>query len=118
MKRTSAMPLPGTSSTVTPWPVPDGRGFWGGWGPLPGPWLEPGFHERGFLDLPLNTGVMGDLIDHFNDMLRDLAATSTAPLVYVDVRGALRNDLTNQVYREDWDNELHPKRKASRPSRG
>ena len=89
-------------------PVPDGRGFWGGWGPLPGPRLEPGFHERGFLDLPLNTGVMGDLIDHFNDMLRDLAATSTAPLVYVDVRGALRNDLTNQVYREDSDNELHP----------
>ena len=23
--------------------LPDGRGFWGGWGPLPGPWLQPGF---------------------------------------------------------------------------
>ena len=23
------------------YPVPDGRGFLGGWGPLPGPWLEP-----------------------------------------------------------------------------
>src|SRR5215470_17645715 len=32
------------------YPVPDGRGFWGGW-PFPGPWLEPGFREKNFQDL-------------------------------------------------------------------
>ena len=30
------------------YPVPDGRGFLGGWWLLPGPWLEPGFREKGF----------------------------------------------------------------------
>ena len=27
-------------------PVPDGRGFLGGWAFLPGPWLEPGFRQK------------------------------------------------------------------------
>ena len=34
------------------YPVPDGRGFLGGWWFLPGPWLEPGFREKGFARLP------------------------------------------------------------------
>src|SRR5262249_13983636 len=33
------------------YPVPDGRGFLGGRGPLPGPWLEPGFREKFFTNL-------------------------------------------------------------------
>jgi lysophospholipase L1-like esterase len=28
------------------YPVPDGRGFLGGWGPLPGPWLQPSFNRK------------------------------------------------------------------------
>jgi lysophospholipase L1-like esterase len=27
--------------------IPDGSGVLGGWGPLPGPWLRPGFIEKG-----------------------------------------------------------------------
>jgi hypothetical protein len=30
------------------YPIPDGSGVLGGWGPLPGPWLRPGFIEKGF----------------------------------------------------------------------
>lgn len=38
--------------------VPDGDGVLGGWGPLPGPWLRPGFIEKGFNDLAANTELM------------------------------------------------------------
>jgi hypothetical protein len=33
------------------YPVPDGRGFLGGWWRLPGPWLQPGFRRKGHSDL-------------------------------------------------------------------
>src|SRR5204863_9248595 len=36
-------------------PVPDGRGFMGGWWALPGPWLKPGFTKKGHLDQAANT---------------------------------------------------------------
>lgn len=86
--------------------VPDGRGFLGGWGPLPGPWLEPGFSEKGFADLKANTLTIRTLIDRFNDMLRDLATLKGFEHVtWVD----LRNTLTSGPnYRSDWGNELHP----------
>ena len=50
--------------------VPDGRGFLGGFGFLPGPWLQPGFHRKGHRDLDGNIVVMQELIDRFNAMLR------------------------------------------------
>ena len=88
-------------------PVPDGRGFLGGWGPLPGPWLKPGFDEKRFPQLfPQNTGMMADIIDRFNDMLAQLAADPAFPnVVYVDLRGTLTNGAN---YKDDWANELHP----------
>lgn len=49
--------------------VPDGDGVLGGWGPLPGPWLRPGFIEKGFNDLKANTVTMEILMDRFNDMV-------------------------------------------------
>jgi hypothetical protein len=86
--------------------VPDGRGFAGGWGPLPGPWLEPGFRDKGFEDRKATTRMAADLIDRFNDMLATVVATPGFGHVhYLDLRGTLRNDA---AYKTWWANELHP----------
>lgn len=86
--------------------VPDGRGFLGGWGPLPGPWLEPGFRGKGFPDLKANTKTVHALIDRFNDMLRALVALPEFGHVrWVDLRGTLSS---GPKYKDDWGNELHP----------
>jgi hypothetical protein len=86
-------------------PVPDGRGFLGGFWLLPGPWLKPGFDEKGFTDLSKNTAIMRDLIGRFNVMLK--AATAPFSHVhYLDLRSTLPND---SRYKTFWANELHPK---------
>jgi hypothetical protein len=91
-------------------PVPDGRGFLGGWGPLPGPWLEPGFREKGFEDLDVTTRMVGDLIDRLNRMLRDVAGAAGFEHVrYLDLRGTLS---AGPAYRTWWANELHPTRRG------
>jgi len=88
------------------YPVPDGRGFLGGWWQLPGPWLKPGFQRKGHDDLAKNTTLIGALIDRFNTML---AAVSGLPAFahvhYLDLRGTLKHDGT---YKKHWANELHP----------
>jgi len=90
------------------YPVPDGRGFWGGW-PFPGPWLEPGFQEKLFTDLRKNIALLHDLIDRFNAMLAALAKEpGLANVLYVDLRGTLSTKLENDDYKQWWDNELHP----------
>src|SRR5687768_12316470 len=61
--------------------VPDGRGVFGGWGLLPGPWLEPGFRRKGYSDLARR---------------RDLTTV---------LRGTLR---WGDGYKADWANEMHP----------
>jgi len=86
--------------------VPDGRGFLGGFGPFPGPWLEPGFRKKGYRDLQSNKAVMAGLIDRFNAMVSSISATPQFRHVqYVDLRRLLRNDAS---YKQDWANELHP----------
>ena len=85
-------------------PVPDGRGFLGGFLFLPGPWLEPGFREKGFDDLARNTAIMETLLNRFNAMLQS-AAAEFDHVHYVDLRQTLRND---NRYRTYWANELHP----------
>ena len=89
------------------YPVPDGRGFMGGWGPLPGPWLEPGFREKGFEVLKERTEIMINLIDRFNLTIKSVTNLSqfAGNVTYVDLRGTLKNDST---YKKDWANELHP----------
>lgn len=47
-------------------PVPDGRGFWG---LLSGPWLAPGFEQKGYYDLAQRKASSRQLIDAFNVML-------------------------------------------------
>jgi hypothetical protein len=92
-------------------PVPDGRGFAGGW-PFPGPWLRPGFHQKGFLNQGQNTAIVGELIDRFNSMVRQVAADVRFPHVrYIDLRGTLP---TGASYMEWWGNELHPTKRGFR----
>jgi lysophospholipase L1-like esterase len=94
------------------WPVPDGRGVAGGAGPLPGPWLRPGFHQKGFLNPNQNKETMRVLIDRFNRMVKRVTADPRFPHVrFVDLRGALPN---TAAYQEWWANELHPTRKGFR----
>jgi hypothetical protein len=92
------------------YPVPDGRGFLGGWGPLPGPWLEPGFRDKGFEDLQERIRLAKQLIDHFNTMVRRVVALSEFPHVkYVNLRGTLS---VGPDYETWWANELHPTKRG------
>lgn len=94
------------------YPVPDGRGFWGGW-PFPGPWLEPGFREKLFNDLQARVDLMHDIIDKFNNMLANLVQDPAFSNVhYLNLRGTLSTDLANDAYQDWWDNELHPTEKG------
>ena len=88
------------------YPVPDGRGFLGGWWKLPGPWLQPGFRRKGHDDLGKNTVLIGELIDRFNVMLATVSALPQFGHVhYLDLRGTLKRDGN---YKKYWANELHP----------
>jgi hypothetical protein len=90
------------------YPVPDGRGFLGGW-PFPGPWLQPGFREKGYSDLPQTVQQMRLVIDRFNDGLRGLEAEPACVNVhYLNLRGTLSSALAADAYQADWANELHP----------
>lgn len=88
--------------------VPDGRGFAGGWGPLPGPWLEPGFRRKGYdyETLSITKPIVANLIDRFNLMLGGLAGKSPfAHVYYLDLRNTLSS---GSKYKDSWANELHP----------
>lgn len=88
------------------YPVPDGRGFAGGWWQLPGPWLKPAFQRKGHDNLEKNTQVIVKLIDRFNVMLASVSALPEfAHVHYLDLRGTLKHDTT---YKQHWANELHP----------
>ena len=88
-------------------PVPDGRGYLGGFGFLPGPWLEPGFRAKGYEDLAERVAIAEVLIDVFHDALARLAgAAGFEHVQLVDLRPLLSNALDR--YRADWGNELHP----------
>lgn len=97
------------------YPVPDGRGFLGGW-PFPGPWLDPGFQEKNFAKDPTSflenrIAMMQVLMDKFNAMLKQLNThTDLAHIHYIDLRGTLSNKLTD--YKDWWANELHPSEKG------
>jgi lysophospholipase L1-like esterase len=99
------------------YPVPDGRGFLGGWGPLPGPWLDPGFREKGFADKSpqdrqRRIAIARDLIERFNTMIASLPSIPDFSHVrYVDLRNTLRTD---NRYKDWWANELHPTERGFR----
>lgn len=90
--------------------VPDGRGFLGGW-PFPGPWLDPGFREKNFSDLPTRIAMMQAMMDRFNTMVKSLPSQEALGHVqYIDLRGTLSNRLAD--YQDWWANELHPTEKG------
>jgi hypothetical protein len=86
------------------YPVPDGRGFFGGW-PFPGPWLEPGFREKNFKIVRKRIDLMHELMDRFNGMVTALKLPG-ATIHYIDLRNNLSTDPAE--YKEWWANELHP----------
>jgi lysophospholipase L1-like esterase len=89
------------------YPVPDGRGYLGGWWFLPGPWFEPGFRVKGFGIIQERINIVKDLIDLFNEMLQTIASRPEFEHVhFVDVRKTLST--LPDKYQADWDNELHP----------
>jgi len=93
------------------YPIADGRGYWGGWWKLPGPWLEPGFREKGFVDPARMDKILTTMIDTFNKMLVRVAAEPAfAHVTFVDLRGTLPK--TPSQYKKWWDNELHPTKKG------
>jgi lysophospholipase L1-like esterase len=93
------------------YPVPDGRGFWGGWSLLPGPWLEPGFRAKGYDSLDERKQWARELITRFNDMLESLPVIPEYSHVrYVKLLGTLSGEDAN--YKDWWDNELHPTKKG------
>lgn len=92
------------------YPVPDGRGFLGGWGPLPGPWLAPSLNAKSFTDLTEKKQIAAGILDLYNDMLAEFVQRPTSSHVhYVDLRGTLS---TGDDYRDYWSNELHPTRRG------
>jgi hypothetical protein len=92
------------------YPVPDGRGFFGGWSLLPGPWLEPGFRRKGYSDMTERKKICVALIDRFNEMLKGIAGKAPfAHVKFLDLRKTLS---TGADYKTWWDNELHPTKKG------
>ena len=91
------------------YPVPDGRGYLGGFWLLPGPWMEPGFRQKGYRDLAERAAIARTLIDRFNGVLASLPGERGLTHVRVaDLRGALPGALAGGRYRRWWENELHP----------
>lgn len=94
------------------YPVPDGRGFLGGWAFLPGPWLQPGFRQKGFGNLETTKAMAKALIDRFNAMLEKVVMIPAfAHVSFIDLRGSLP---TGSAYKTWWANELHPTHKGFR----
>lgn len=91
-------------------PVPDGRDFLGGWGPLPGPWLEPGFRQKGYVNMAARIAITHELIGRLNTMLETVAGLEPfAHVRYIDLRNTLS---TGDDYKTWWANELHPTEKG------
>ena len=89
------------------YPVPDGRGFLGGWWKLPGPWLKPGFERKGHADLQTNKKLLVELIDRFNVMIASVCSLPEFSHVHhLDLRGTLKRDPA--TYKKHWADELHP----------
>lgn len=90
-------------------PVPDGRGVLGGWWFLPGPWMQPGFRDKGFRDnqLQKRKAILVDLLQTFHRMLREL--TTLPDFSHVHFVDLAPDSLpTDSNYKKFWANELHP----------
>jgi len=95
------------------YPVPDGRGYMGGWWVLPGPWLEPGFREKGYTEMTVRIEIARTLIERLNSMLQDISKLPAfaSYVTYINLMGTLS---TGSNYKKYWANELHPTSKGFR----
>jgi len=95
------------------YPVPDGRGYAGGFWLLPGPWLEPGFRRKGYHELSERANLMVTMVDRFNGVLCDVAGSpGLAHVRHLDLRGTLSNQIQGQDYKKWWRDEMHPTRQG------
>lgn len=88
--------------------IPDGRGWGGGFGPLPGPWLDPSLTRKGYdrtKHADRRRTAINQMIDAFNEMLKALVA-EVPNIFHVDLRGTLASN--------EWANELHPSQEGFR----
>ncbi|MGQ0648959.1 MAG: GDSL-type esterase/lipase family protein [Gemmatimonadaceae bacterium] len=93
------------------YPIPDGRGYKWGFLTFAGPWLQPGFHQKGFRNQKENAALMVELMDRFNAMMASLKGVpSLGHVRHVDLRGVLSASPSN--YEKYWDNELHPTKRG------
>ena len=67
--------------------------------PCAGPWLKPGFDDRGWADVNVNAGIVRDLLERFASLLDNLEQHH-ANFIHVRTQGTLASG--------DWANELHP----------
>jgi hypothetical protein len=98
------------------YPIPDGRGYAGGWGFLPGPWFKPYFEQKGYNAVTENAATLKVLVDRFNSIIEAIPKQPGYEHVcYVPVKGTLSPQLVPpQQYQSDWGNELHPTRTGFR----
>jgi hypothetical protein len=76
-------------------PIPNGVRV-----PCAGPWLRPGFQDRGWTDVNVNRGIIKQLLLQLAAMLDVFAGDAKKNFVHVRTQGTLIDT--------DWDNELHP----------
>jgi hypothetical protein len=76
-------------------PIPNNVGL-----PCAGPWLYPGFQDRGWTDVNVNRGIIKQLLLQHAAMLDVFAGDAKKNFVHVRTQGTLSD--------ADWDNELHP----------
>lgn len=92
------------------YPVADGRGIFGGWWALPGPWLDPGFRQKGYPEGAGRYEITMDLINRFNEMQ---AALTQLPafrhVTHVNLCGTLP---AKPDHKRWWADELHPTREG------
>lgn len=98
------------------YPVPDGRGFLGGWGFLPGPWFKPYFEQKGYTEQAENAATLRTLVNRFNSLLETIPKEGGySHVCYVKVVGTLSSSTVEpRRYDREWGNELHPTRAGFR----
>ena len=83
--------------------IPDGRGWGGGLGPLPGPWLDPSLSRKGYDrkdDAAVRRVIVQELIDAFNEMLAAVAANPPTRTTWIcAARSPIRNGRTSSIPR-------------------
>lgn len=84
--------------------VPDGRDvhFFGF--SFSGPWLKPALTQKRYPNLDEGRRIMVDVLNRFNAALQRVAAAHQN-VYFIKLLGTLRS---NQSYKQDWANELHP----------